>query len=310
MSQIMPYVMTGRNDSCIYYRMTARLDNIQKYIVRKRREGVRITLFNIIVTAMLRTVSERPRVNRFIAGRRIYQHKDFEVLYVVKQKMTDDGEEMVCRVKFEPGDKLMDVKNAMDKHIRSLKNGELKDDDKLIRHLARYPRWSKRLIYRILTWMDFNGIMPKALIETLPFYSTVFISHLGTLGGDAAFHHLYEFGTNSIFMTIGRPYEQPYHDEEGGVSWRKVVDIAFTIDERICDGFYLVKTLRVFQQLLDRPELLEGDQEIHEDERDLSGENPSRPNEALKDLVEGDSAFALGVSRPQDMTYHGPDSDK
>ena len=285
MAHIMPFVMRGRNESAVYYRMTARLANIQDFIVKKRREGQRITLFNVIVTAMLKVVSERPRVNRFVAGRRLYSHKDFEVLYVVKQQMTDDAVESVARVKLNPGDTIYDVRDAMQEHIRSLKRGELKSDDKMIRHFLHYPRWSKRLAYRFLLWLDFNGMMPKSLIQDLPFYSSVFISHLGSLGANAVFHHLYEFGTNSIFMTIGRPYEQPYRELDGSTAWRRVVDIAFTIDERICDGFYLVKSLRYFEQLLDNPSLLEFPESPHVDGCGDDAANASDGDEAASSSV-------------------------
>lgn len=257
MMHIMPYIMRGRNESAIYYQMTVPVENIQKYILEKRKQGQRLTLFNVVVAAMLRTINERPNVNRFVAGRRLYQHKDFEVLYVVKQQMTDDGVESVAKVKLKKGDTIFDVKENMDRHIKSLKAGELKGDDKLVRHLAHYPRWSLRMIYRSLMWLDFNGMMPKSLIDMLPFYSTVFISHLGTLGSNALFHHLYEFGTNSIFVTIGRAYEKPFKGLNGEVEWKRVIDLDFTIDERICDGFYLVKALRLFETFLDDPWSLE-----------------------------------------------------
>lgn len=257
MMHIMPYVLRGRNESCVYYRMTVPIENIQKYIVAKRKGGTRVTLFNVVVAALLRTINERPKVNRFVAGRRLYQHKDFDVLYVVKQQMTDEGVESVARVKLKEGDNIMNVKAEMDNHIKALKHGEFKTDDKLIRHFARYPRWAIRLIYRLLLWLDFTGMMPRPLVDILPFYSTVFISHLGTIGGDALFHHLYEIGTNSIFMTIGRTYEKPFKGLDNGIVWRRCVDLALTIDERICDGFYLVRSLRLFESYLDNPELLE-----------------------------------------------------
>lgn len=257
MMHIMPYVMRGRNESAVYYQMTVPVGNIQKYTLEKRKEGIRITLFNVIVAALLRTINERPKVNRFVAGRRLYEHKDFEVLYVVKQQLTDEGIESVAKVKLKKGDTIFDVKENMDEHIRSVKKGEMKGDDKLVRHLAKYPRWLIRMIYRTLLWLDFNGMMPKSLIEMFPFYSTVFISHLGTLGANALFHHLYEFGTNSIFMTIGRAYEKPFKGPNGEVEWKRVIDLDLTIDERICDGFYLVRSLRLFETYLDDPWALE-----------------------------------------------------
>ncbi len=256
MMHIMPYVMRGRNESAVYYQMTVPVGNIQKYIIEKRKEGERITLFNVVVAALLRTINERPKINRFVAGRRLYEHNNFEVLYVVKQQMTEEGVESVCKVKLERGDTIFDVKNTMDEHTKALKRGELEGDDKLIRHLAQYPRWIIRLLYRVLLWLDFNGMMPKALIEMLPFYSTIFVSHLGTFGANALFHHLYEFGTTSIFMTIGRIYEKPFKGPNDEVDWKRVIDLDLTIDERIC-GFDLVRALRLFETYLDDPWALE-----------------------------------------------------
>lgn len=258
MMQIMPYIMTERNGSCVYYKTSIRLENVQRYIIQKRREGIRITLFNVIVAAFLRTVKERPKLNRFVAGRRLYAHKDVEVLYVVKQEMSDEGVESVARVKLDPASDILQVKSEMETHIRALKEGQLKEDDRLVRLLTKFPRWSVRFLYGLLKWLDFNGSMPKFLIEMLPFYSTIFISHLGTLGINSAFHHLYELGTTSIFLTIGRPYEKAFKGErENEVSWKRVVDLSFTIDERICDGYYLAKSLRLFEQLMENPNFLE-----------------------------------------------------
>lgn len=257
MSHVMTYVMRGRNESAIYYKLSVPMDNIQKYIVSKRKEGLRVTLFNVVVTALLRTISERPRANRFVAGRRLYQHNELKAHYVVKQSMTDDGIESVASVVYKPGQTIMDVQKEMSKITKSIKKGNMEDIDKVIRFVLHLPRWLKRFAFWVLLRMDFNGMLPKKLIETLPFYATVFVSHLGTIGGDAVFHHLYEFGTNSIFLTIGRAYGKPVANLEGGIEIKRFIDLAFTIDERICDGYYLVKTLRSFEAYLNQPKLLE-----------------------------------------------------
>ncbi len=38
---------------------------------------------------------------------------------------------------------------------------------------------------------------------------------------------------------------------------RETVDLGFTVDERIADGYYYSKSIRLFKHLLAHPELLE-----------------------------------------------------
>lgn len=254
---VMPYIMCGRNESVVYYKRSVPIEAFQKYIVEQRRKGIRITMFNLIVASLLQTVYRRPMLNRYIIGRRLYEHRNFEATYTVKQSLTDEGLESVAKVGFDPDDTIFTVAEKMGKNTAAIKQGELKGDDKFIRLFTHMPRWFMRLVASLLRFLDFHGLLPGSFVDILPFYSTIFISHLGSLGADAPFHHLYEFGTNSMFLTIGRTYEAPYKAADGGVEWKRTIDLAFSIDERVCDGFYLIRSLKLFEQFLQNPQLLE-----------------------------------------------------
>lgn len=257
MNYIMPYVLRSRIEAQVFTSYPIKLDAINEFIKQNRRKGVRVTFFNILVAALLKTIVERPRLNRFVAGRRIYEHNNFEVLYVVKEALTEAGNESVACVKFDPDDTIYDVARKMSEQTGKIKSGVLKEDDAAIRLLLRAPRWLIRSIFAIYRWMDFYGIVPRAALEAFPFYSSVFVSHLGTIGGNSAFHHLYEMGTTSIFITIGRSSERPQRADDGSIEWSKEIDLAFNVDERICDGYYLVKSLRLFERYMNDPWLLE-----------------------------------------------------
>lgn len=258
MLQVMPYLMRNRNESVVYYKDTIDIENMQRYIREKRGEGTRITLFNIIITALLHLIFQRPHLNRFIAGRRLYAHDSFDVLYVVKTSLGDDSNESVARVSFNENDNIFTVTKAMKDIIDQIKANETeKGDDKLIRLTTACPRWMIRSFAGLLRWADFHGFLPRSLTKLIPMYSSCFVSHLGSIGGGAPFHHLYEFGTISIFITIGKVYEKPFKGTDNSVEWRKVVDLAFSIDERICDGYYLIKSLKLFNQLVQSPGALE-----------------------------------------------------
>ncbi|MDO5733241.1 MAG: 2-oxo acid dehydrogenase subunit E2 [Eubacteriales bacterium] len=257
LNYIMPYLIRSRVEAQVYSTYTIQLDAIDAFIRENRRQGRRITFFNVLVAALLKTIAERPRLNRFIAGRRIYEHKNFEVLYVVKAEMSEAGNESVAKVSFDYEDTIYEVSEKMAASTQQVKSGELKNDDKFIRLLLRMPRWAIRSIFATYRWLDFHGMAPQAGIESFPFYSSVFVSHLGTLGGNAAYHHLYEMGTTSIFLTIGSPTEVPIRGDDDQLEWSKQIDLAFNVDERICDGYYLVKSLRLFQRYMNDPWLLE-----------------------------------------------------
>jgi hypothetical protein len=257
-SGVMPYIMRGRNESAVYYSKSYCIENMQKYIRERRKQGDRITVFNIISATFLHTFIRRPHLNRFVAGRKLYEHTTFDILYVVKTSMTDEGIESIARVRFDADDNLDSVRDKMDAHINAIKGSDGKEDDRFMEFIAKLPRCVNRVIAWILRTLDFYGMMPKALLDLIPMYSSVFLSHMGSIGGDAMYHHLYEFGTTSVFCTIGKVYLKPYRDiRTDEVIWKRTIDLNFTLDERICDGFYFIKSLNLFDSFLDDPSLLE-----------------------------------------------------
>lgn len=258
MNRIFPYVMRTRNESVIYYQNNLEIGPIKQYIKEQRQKGNRITIFNVIMTSILHILVLRPHLNRFIAGRRIYEHNSYEASYVVKLDMSDDAYESVAKVSMDKNDTVHTIAQKMQEQINLIRlESEAKSDDKLINFFTKTPRWFQRFAFQLLRFADFHGLLPKSIIDIIPLYSSVFISHLGSIGGHAPFHHLYEVGTNSIFLTLGKIYDEPIRNKDDSLEWREVLDIAFTIDERICDGYYLIKSLNMFDQIIENPNLLE-----------------------------------------------------
>ena len=74
---------------------------------------------------------------------------------------------------------------------------------------------------------------------------------------DAGYHHMTNWGTNSVFCVIGMIKKRPFYDDDGNVTMRQSVNLSLTIDERIADGYYYAKTIRLLKHLIENPELLE-----------------------------------------------------
>ena len=248
-----PYLSRSRAESVVYFTKQLDITNANAFINEKKRNGQNISLFNLMVAAMSRVVAQRPMVNRFVLGRRLYQRDVFDVSYVIKKSMTDAGEELLNTVAFDFGMSLEDIAEKMNQSQTRMKENTENGLDNLLRIFGRLPRPLLSLVFAIVRRLDYHGCLPAFIRNELPFYCTVFISNLGSIGVDAPYHHLYELGTTSFFLAIGKATLQPVVTKEGTIEARKIVNLNFTIDERICDGFYLARSLDRFMKYMENP---------------------------------------------------------
>ena len=121
----------------------------------------------------------------------------------------------------------------------------------------RTRRFLSKFIISVICWLDRHGWVPQGLIETDPYYSSVLLTNLGSIKLHSGYHHLTNWGTMSVFVVVGEKKKRPFYDEDGNVEMRDSIDLGLTIDERIADGYYYSKTIRLLRTLLENPELLE-----------------------------------------------------
>ncbi|MDW7655653.1 MAG: 2-oxo acid dehydrogenase subunit E2 [Bacillota bacterium] len=264
-----PYIMKGRNESAIYFRQQIDITELKAWLNERNRaaaasgEGVKSTLFHAVLAALVKIVNERPQINRFVIGRRVYQRHELICAFVIKREFKDDSNEEIAVMKFSPDETLTSISQRIQDEVKSVR--QKAKEDELTRHgivnwfnyLMNSPRILLRGLVRFLAWLDYHGWLPRFVIELDPMHSSVFVSNLGSLGIDAPFHHLYEWGTTSIFMTIGVAEKVPAVASDGSIAVRDVVNIAFTIDERISDGYYFARSMKRFRYFLEKPEELE-----------------------------------------------------
>ena len=76
--------------------------------------------------------------------------------------------------------------------------------DNLVNILNIIPNGFILFVVKFLKFLDKHGIMPKAVIKASPFHTSVFLTNVGSLGIDSIYHHIYNFGTTSLFFSMGR----------------------------------------------------------------------------------------------------------
>jgi len=257
---IMPHIFPNRCDNEAYISERIDLEGINKYIAKKNAEGnddFPYTMFHIIVAALIKTLTLRPKMNRFIANKNYYQRNDVSAAFVVKKQFSDDGGEGLVFFHAKDSDNLETVHNFIKKKVRASRNNEGGSTEDSMEILNKMPRFLSRFLIWIITKLDKHGWCPNFLIEADPYYSSILLSNIGSIKMKCGYHHLANWGTNSVFCIIGEKKKTAVFDADGNFEMRETVDLGLTIDERLADGYYYSKSIRLLKKLLENPELLE-----------------------------------------------------
>ena len=258
--QITPYLMPNRCDNEAFIQEQIDLTAVNAYLAEKNRgePAFKYTLFHIVVAALVKTVTLRPRMNRFIQGMRLYQRYDLTAAFVVRKQFTDTAREALAYIKFDDTDTMDSIhRKIQDEVILNRRADTVDNSTDGMDMLTKLPRFVLRFVMWALRRLDFYGRAPYSLVKTDPDYATLFLSNFGSIKLNAGYHHLNNWGTNSVFVTIGEKHLAPFYDAEGHAEMREVLDLGLTLDERIADGYYYSKTVKLLKYLLQNPRLLE-----------------------------------------------------
>lgn len=255
--KIMPCVMLERVDSQVYFKQDIALKSLDEYIDRKAEEGIKISYMNIVYAAIVKIIGERPNLNRFAMNGSLYQRNKIYVSLVIKKSLTDGGTETPIKLDFDGSENIFEIKNKLDEAIEKNKEvSNMNGTDKLTLAFSFIPNGLIRVAFKFLMFLDKHGLMPKKIIEVSPFHTSVFLTNVGSLGIDSIYHHIYNFGTTSMFFSMGKK-KKSYIYEDDEFRQEKCITLAFVGDERICDGYYYASSFKLLSKYLKKPELLE-----------------------------------------------------
>lgn len=259
MHAFMPYLYPDRADNEAFISERIDLENINRYLTEKNKDNPEepLKLFHVLLAAIVKTMTLRPKMNRFIKGGRMYQRKFLSLAFVVKKKFSDNGEEALAFVNFDSNSTLESVKNSVYAEINQCRSEKQDNSTAGMDMLTKLPRFILRIVMWILHRLDYYGRVPYELIKTDPNHASCFITNLGSIDLKSGYHHLSNWGTNSIFVVIGQKKMSPVYDSEGNMTMKETLDLGLTLDERIADGYYYSKTVKLLKYLLHNPELLE-----------------------------------------------------
>ena len=251
LDRVIPHIMNRRYDATNYCKVDFDTSELKALLAKLRDQGHSVGTMDAIITAFALLLKERPEINRFVANKKIYQRNHVCVSFVMIKRGTDDQLiETAVKVYIEPGDDLISISKKIRDLIEENRKPQTKNVmDRFVDGLVSVP-FLPGFLVTMIKLLDKFGFLPKSIIKLSPFHTSMFISNLASLRMDAVYHHLYEFGTTSLFITLGKP--KPKQDDKT----KNTITLGVAIDERICIGAVWAKAFFEFKQLIENPERL------------------------------------------------------
>ena len=254
-----PQLMTERNDAMNMITVDIPVEPLRKYMNAKRKEGKHLSHMALVMAAYVRTVHEFPCLNRFVVRKRIYEHDDVAVSLVVLRPGTTGNDSTMAKLYFNGSDTVFTVQDQIDAYVEKNSTGAAEDANGLDKLMSIVLKMG--FILDFIGWLirtlDRFSLLPRFLIDILPFHASLLITNLASIRTNHIYHHVYNFGTTSVGIAMGNLREIPKKGRGGEVELVRCIPLGVVMDERIASGHYFALAFARIQELLSNPELLE-----------------------------------------------------
>lgn len=262
MHKFMPYLLPNRCDNEACMSELIELTAVNKYVEKLNASNptFKYTIFHVICAAIVKTIALRPKLNWFISGHRLYERKALSISFVVKKRFEDNAFEVLAILDIDRngGAPIAQIHDQVEKIVTSVRKHDKQDGaTDVMDVLTKLPRWLLRIVTGILRLLDYYGLVPSSLSKDDPYNSSVFVSNLGSIKMHASYHHLTNYGNNSLFAIIDEKHLHPFFDGDGNCEMRDALRLGLTVDERIADGIYFAKSITLLKKILSNPEVLD-----------------------------------------------------
>lgn len=267
-SKIVPFFMQRRTGAQVFTKDQVNFEPIYEFMDQCSKEGHSINYLSLFVAAYVRLLAVRPKLNRFVRDNKIYARRGIQVSMVVKKYLQDDAQESTVKFEFNGTENVFEIQEIITKSIKEYHDEKSNRYlDLFVDNLTKWPSFLLNPIIGTIRFLDRKALLPKKLIAASPFHSSIFISYLKSIKQGFVYHHLYDIGTASVFVAIGKESKMAVLEGDEVVV-KTVSEIGYTIDERICDGLYLSNSMRYLKTILEDPSVLRQSLEKIEEDQD------------------------------------------
>ena len=254
MFSVAPFILKSRVDSQVLFEIKVPIDKIETFIRNHKEDIPDLSIMHVVMASLIRLMSQRPNLNRFVIWHKIFARNHVNFSIAIKRSMSDIGEETIIKPYFLPTDTIQKIVSKTNIELQNtLKASQDNSTDNLSKIFSFLPDFLLRSVVFLLSCLDKIGLMPKIFNHASPFHASFFLTNLGSIGIESIYHHLYEFGTCSMFVAMGKKTKENVIEKNGEIKTNKSILLKFVLDERICDGFYYARSMRMLEKILSNP---------------------------------------------------------
>ena len=244
MHVLMPYIKPNRCDSDVFINQKMDVTELVKYYEKMKKKHSDLTYFHLFLTLIAKTVYNKPLLNRFVVNKKFYDRNEVSIAFTAKVNYEDKSKEILSVIKVDENDNLLSIKDKTVKAVDNVRKSKESGTNNSVNVISKLPSFILSPVIGIIKWLDRHDLLPKSLIDDNLYYSTCIVSNLGSIHSGAIYHNLTDFGTSSILATIGEiKLEKVLID--GKMESKYLCEFGINIDERIADGVYFVKAVRL-----------------------------------------------------------------
>ncbi len=255
--RMIPYLMRTRNGAIVYHDTVFEIARARAWLERfnAAREGrAKATLFHLLIWACARALHERPGLNRFVSGSRVYQRREVAISFAAKRGFRDDEPIVTRKYVLPRGEGFAKTVDRISGGVVDVRKGKEDRSDKEMKLALLLPGFILSWAIRLMMWLDRVNLLPASMIKPDPMFASLFLANLGSVGLDRVTHHLYEYGNVSVFGAMGLAGPRVVVGADGKPEARDTVEIRWSFDERINDGFYCAASLALVDAVFEDPE--------------------------------------------------------
>jgi hypothetical protein len=243
--RIQPFIMPTRTESVVFYDQDLDAERVDAELAGLRAQGVHASVLHVVVAAAVVALRERPRLNRFVAGGRLWQRRGIWVGFTAKREKSDRGAVLAIKRRLDGAADAVGVARALNEGVDEARSGRPTATEKELKLLFLLPTILLALLVRLVRGLDAVGLLPRWFIDGDPLFASLFVTNIGALQMDAPQHHLFEYGNVPLFCMIGQKKHAFFVDDDGAVRARLVYPLRWTFDERVEDGLYCLRALQI-----------------------------------------------------------------
>ena len=252
-----PYLMPQRVDAQVHSVIRVNCDTLTKYIREQREKGVDLSYMDLVAAAYVRAVSQNPALNRFIMNKQVYARNAINISLAIIREQDGEVMETTIKPRFSPYDTVYDVHRKFKEAIDKNREPEAANNtDRLARFVMSIPGLATAAVW-LVRLLDRYGLLPRLIIDVSPFHTGLFIANMASIGMPHVNHHIYNFGTTSLFIGMGSVERNVAVKKDGTAGHERMIPLGLVSDERITSGADYGRAMTTFRSCLNNPALLE-----------------------------------------------------